>query len=49
MNIYRNILKYIWSYGESTEDYIKKPKSFAHDNQAIKEYSQHKETLINWL
>lgn len=32
MDIYKNILKYICSYGESAEDHTEKHKRFVHDN-----------------
>lgn len=44
MNVYKNILKCKCSYGESAEYYVKKPKRFGHGKQAIREYSQDKET-----
>lgn len=44
-----NVLKYICSCETSDEEYIKKPKKLVNDHQAIKEYNQDKEILINWL
>lgn len=40
MNTYKNIWKYTHFYGESTEEYMKKPKRFVQGNEAMKEYSQ---------